>query len=406
MEPVKLELRTIRDENGMPYVSMYAAENAIGSVSVYPDQYNGYGYPYYFFARLQGKEKTWSIYYLCPLHFREDYLDPGKGNSRDLYGQLYRSFDETSEYIDKFAKHDMSAFDTLTLIRKIPFVSNAEYQQTYGPQRAAEAKSNGLELKRYYYCGMVHQYSYIKNGKKRMRTYSAVIEAQDLERTAEIPSQVARSFNNPFMAPVAQMASRVYTDARYDKKRGWIYTLMHYLDWTVTQRFILDAPEEDFAQLYKQVFIPTLNRGVTISDEVWASFKKRQAEINAANKAAREKNQAKKEEEKRVRKQEADAAAAKRAHDRELQDYLRKTQKEISDIRRSSYENTRKTNAKVREMWGDAIRGDTRFVDKYGDEHVLHTYSDHAYKRGDTYVTSDSPLDHGWDWEELEKKKY
>ena len=57
-------------------------------------------------------------------------------------------------------------------------------------------------------------------------------------------------------------------------------------------------------------------------------------------------------------------------------------------------------------MWSDTFRGDTRFVDKYGDEHVIHTYDNYAYKNGDTYVTSDSPLDHGWDWEELEKKKY
>ena len=81
-------------------------------------------------------------------------------------------------------------------------------------------------------------------------------------------------------------------------------------------------------------------------------------------------------------------------------------QKEIEAIRRSSYENTQKSQAKVREMWSDTFRGDTRFVDKYGDEHVIHTYDNYAYKNGDTYVTSDSPLDHGWDWEELEKKKY
>ena len=57
-------------------------------------------------------------------------------------------------------------------------------------------------------------------------------------------------------------------------------------------------------------------------------------------------------------------------------------------------------------MWGDVNQGNTRFVDRYGNEHVIHTYNNYAYKSGDTYVTSDSPLDHSYDWEELEKKKY
>ena len=53
------------------------------------------------------------------------------------------------------------------------------------------------------------------------------------------------------------------------------------------------------------------------------------------------------------------------------------------------------------------LEGNTRFVDRHGDEHVIHTYNNYAYKNGDSYVTIDSKLfDAGSDWEELEKKKY
>ena len=71
-----------------------------------------------------------------------------------------------------------------------------------------------------------------------------------------------------------------------------------------------------------------------------------------------------------------------------------------------SYEKRNKSQSKIREMWSDTILDNTRFVDKYGDEHVVHTLDRHVYKKGDSYISSDSSLDLGYDWEELEKKKY
>ena len=101
-----------------------------------------------------------------------------------------------------------------------------------------------------------------------------------------------------------------------------------------------------------------------------------------------------------------EADERRRQSNKELYDYVRKTQQEISDMRKDSYEKQKKAHDRVMEQWTDTIRGNTRFVDKQGNEHVIHTYNDYAFKKGDDYITSNSSLDHFSDWEELEKKKY
>ena len=63
------------------------------------------------------------------------------------------------------------------------------------------------------------------------------------------------------------------------------------------------------------------------------------------------------------------------------------------------------------DIWNDFEAIKTENSKKYqkirdGNEHIIHTYDDCAYKSGDHYVTSDSPWDHPKDYEELEKKKY
>lgn len=395
-----------RQEDGKDYVSMMVPEGCTSTVTVYPDRYQGYGYPYFFTVKNLSADKTWSTYYLSPCRYREDYLKEKSDFSKDLYGNCHRHFLEASAYIDHNARLDLKNVENLTMIRQIPYTTNQKILNERGPKKEEEARNNGLELKRYYYYGLVQEYSYTSNGRKRIRAYSAVVEGEDLERIATIPYQITKSFNDPFMAPIAQMAKQMYTNCRYDNSQGWIYTLMHYMDWRVTGKYVLDAREEDFETLYNKVFLPTIRGGANISETIWADFKAKQNSINQANKADRDKNEAKRQEEKRIRDQERAAADAKRERDRAFRENLRKTQQEIHDIQKSAWENTQKSQDKVREMWGDTIRGDTRFVDKYGNEHVIRTYDKYAYKSGDTYITSDSPLDHGWDWEELEKKKY
>lgn len=406
-EKIQMKTVTVRNpEDGKDYVTMKAAEGAAFEVSVFRDRYLGYGYPYYFRIKSWPKGGTWAMYYLSPSRYRQDFLSSRKDYSVDLYGSLYRQFVPTDEYIDNWAKSDLKDMEDLKLIKRIPFVSNDKILQKRGPEKTAAAKEKGMSLKRYYYCGMVHHYSYLYKGKLRMRAYSAVLEAEDLETVKSLPPSITSQLNNPFMKDIAQMALNSFSNARYDQTLGWVYSLLHYLDWRVTQKLVLDAAADSFESLYQQVFLPTLNGGITISDTVWKDFKERQDTINRANQEKRKKEAAVKEEKRRAaeetRKREEEARRKRQEH----WDYMRKTQQEISDIRKSAWENTQKSNAKVNEMWTDTIRGDTRFVDKYGNEHVLHTLDRHAYKSGDTYVTSDSPLDHGWDWEELEKKKY
>ena len=72
----------------------------------------------------------------------------------------------------------------------------------------------------------------------------------------------------------------------------------------------------------------------------------------------------------------------RRQSDREAREKLRRTREETAAIQNSSY------------------------TDRYGSEHVIHSTDKYAYRKGDTYVTSNHPLDYGYDWEELDKKKY
>ena len=202
---------------------------------------------------------------------------------------------------------------------------------------------------------------------------------------------------DPFMRMTMQS---VFKDMHYDANKGaYVRLTLNETGWTARQLFTLDCKLEDYEFAYRNIFDPIRKNGVGICDDIWNDYRQMQKEIDA-------KKQRLREEKREVARIQREANEQSRQSRQELYDYVRKTQQETHDILNSSYENHRKSQAKVREMWGDVNQGNTRFVDKYGNEHVIHTYDNYAYKSGDTYVTSNDPLDHSYDWEELKKKKY
>ena len=222
-----------------------------------------------------------------------------------------------------------------------------------------------------------------------------------------MPDSIVRALNDPFMARMAKQMMEGFANARYDDSlHEWIYTYSHYRDWRIESRLILDCREEVFAETMREVFQPAVRQGVHLTEQMRERVSAEQKAINETNRQKRAAEEQVNRENRARKEQQRAAEEERRQRHKQAQDQIRNTYREISEIRKSAWENQQKSQAKTREIWSDAIRGDTRFTDRYGNEHVIHTYNDHAYKRGDTYVTSDSPLDHDWDWEELKKKKY
>jgi len=222
---------------------------------------------------------------------------------------------------------------------------------------------------------------------------SAIVDGLDYCHWQDVQSPYALSMTgvNP---------SVVYPNYRYDENKGhYVYTDIFQYDWNFYRHIEMDVLKEDYEYAYKNIFVPIINHGVKICDDIWQDFRKENERLSEQRAARRED----KKQAQQIRKQMQDNARKAR---NETYDYIRKTQQEIAAMRKDSYEKQKQSHERVMEQWTDTIRGNTRFVDKHGDEHVLHTYDDYAYKKGDSYITSDSSLDHFSDYEELEKKKY
>lgn len=402
-------MRTICQEGtGLPLVQMWLPDDWKETVTVNPKVQTGYGEPEFITVSVVSPDRHSNVYYQSAFHYRDDLLSE-TASGYDSYGNLRRKFMTPEAFVDYLASIDFKENSTeVSVFSEKEWDTNPAQYDRYLKNVTGNADNDPYSAIGEVYCkGYQRIYSYKHKGYARKRLYSLIIRSTEYAYWAPVPELITRSLNDPFMASIAQRTIKNFPNARYEKTLNeWVYTISWFKDWRIDQRIILDSPESQFEELRNTVLRPLVSHGVYYTNELRARTDSRQ-------KTANEINRKKREEESRQRaaqKQENDRRRAeeeeRRARHRQAQESLRKTQREISDIRRSMYENTQKSQAKTREIWGDAIRGDTRFTDKYGDEHVIHTYNNYAYKNGDTYVTSDSPLDHDWDWEELEKKKY
>ncbi len=378
------------------YVEMLMPEGWRININTYRNTYGGYTYPYTFSVILTSPDNTVAIYYYSPRNFLDDHLNAFKENQVDDYGNMHHSFTKVEDYLDLMARSHLSNFGHYEFVRQID-PENMDKRRTRRREIAMkDAEENGEVLNWHYFDEKCRVYSYRYKDADRIRCYSAIIEGSDTTAWSVIPG--AASFMNDPMMKSAMMS--LYRNVRFDSGRNeYVYSSISDTSWNVRKILSMDCMDKDFEFVYSNIFRQIVARGVTICDEIWKDFRSIRQENEKVNAQIRE-------DRKKAAEINRKAAEERRRANQELYDYIRKTQDEIQDIRKSAYENSRRTHDKVSEMWTDVNRGNTRFVDRHGDEHVIHTYDNYAYKSGNTYVTSDSPLDHSYEWEELKKKKY
>ena len=383
-------------QSGKHYIEMSVPEDWSISIKEDRDSYGGYPYPYTFRINLRSPDHTVLISYFSPRRYIDDHLLSFRNGQIDDYGNLLRAYETLDDYLDRWATNDLKEYPEFAYAGPIGYPNMVQLEADRKKQALQKAEEKGNTLNWYCYKRMARAYSYKYKETERVRVYSGIIEAEDISQWSPVPGMNG-FMNDPFMRNTMQS---VFRDMHYDKNTGsYVRLTLNETGWTVRQLMIMDCMLKDYEYAYKMVFDPIRKNGVTISDDIWNEY----AQIKKEKDAERQKIR---EEKKEVARIQREAEAQRRESQKQLYDSIRRTQQETHDIINSSYENQRKSQAKVREMWGDVNQGNTRFVDKHGNEHVIHTYDNYAYKNGDTYVTSNDPLDHSYEWEELKKKKY
>ena len=376
------------------YVEMLVPEGWTSQINTY-DTYAGYSFPHTFTITNRSLDKTASIYYYSTRAYLDDHLHSFKDKSIDDYGNLMMHFMEAEQYLDSVANNAIGKYEDFGFVKQFDYTSNVQYENNK-QEKLKQCKNNNEVLNWYYYKRIVRVYKYKYNNYERRRCYSILLEGTDTTRWNRVPNQEMFRYD-PFML---QSMQSVFPNFQLDNQtNSYVYTGSSETYWMVKQYLCMDCLERDFDYLYENAFIPVKNECVTICDDIWNLFNKEKEENKKKYAAIRA-------DKKKASEIQRKANEERRQKNKELYEYVRNTQKQTHDMINDSYEKKRKSDAKIREMWSDTILDNTRFVDKYGDEHVVHTLDRHVYKKGDDYITSNSSLDLGYDWEELEKKKY
>ncbi len=375
----------------IPYVRMMAPEGWEKSVKKYPDSYNGYGYPYDFKVTSTSPDHSCTLNYHCPSRCVDDHLNPRKDYVVDEYGRLHCGCYLVEDILDQWAASALGKYENFHFIKQFDHKGNAEKQAEKEARILKEYEKNGgLDVLNWYvYKGVIREYGYTFKGHSFIRAYSMVLDAVDYVKWKTV-------YVSPFAT--LDLMRMVYPYLQYDQDRGqYIYVAYGLTSWMTKDIFSMDCLASDFDGLYQKVFLPAINEGVNLCDELSRDLSSTQKKIDERNAKLRKET----EEAAKLRN---DMKIKKMQDNRAQRAYFSQTQKDISALRQDSYKKKQATDARVRNAWSDAIRGDTRFEDRYGREHVIRTYDNHAYRSGDTYVTSNSPLDTPFGWEELKKK--
>ena len=386
------ELEIFGTTDNLKYVQMLVPEGWTSRINTFKDAYGGSKYPYQFTIAHEPADKTAGVYYYSPVNYTDDHLRNFADYQVDDFGFKYRKIKDMPTILDESVLSRFKEYN-MQRIQHFPFASNDLISAQRHQGSITEAVRRGNAYNAHYYYGGINIYAYKYNNRDRIRMASAIVDGLDYCHWQDVQSPYALSMTgvNP---------SVVYPNYRYDENKGhYVYTDIFQYDWNFYRHIEMDVLKEDYEYAYKNIFVPIINHGVKICDDIWQDFRKENERLSKQRAARRED----KKQAQQIRKQMQDNARKAR---NETYDYIRKTQQEIAAMRKNSYEKQKQSHERVMEQWTDTIRGNTRFVDKHGDEHVLHTYDDYAYKKGDSYITSDSSLDHFSDYEELEKKKY
>lgn len=382
-------------KDGMRFVSMLVPKDItdlkIRTYTDYPANYRGRGFPYEFLITLYPSDYLYQVGCFSPRHYVDDYLENFDEETVDDYGTSLRHYNNLESYLDEFALF-CNEGRRMKVIKTKDRDCHQKQEQYLQQLQESFWKEDPLKvLEKAEYRSVDRVYSYISDrGTERYMCYSATVKACAFVRWAEVPGA------GDYSPEIIQM---VYPNAYFDKDRQtYMYTTEYQTVWDISNLLVLSCEAADFPEAYAD-FDLIVENGVTLCPDILLDFRRCQEEIDAANRARRE-------EKSQVQAIQQEYAEEKSERDRQLHEYLMNTQQQINEIHNSAYEHTRDTIDRTNEHFSDTFRGDTRFVDRHGNEHVIHTTDDHVYKSGNTYVTSDTQLSHGPDWEELQKKKY
>ncbi len=398
--------KTLTDENGTGYVTMLVPQDISGiKITVrkeYPRFYEGYGWPLRYLITFRSPQGRYQMGVFSGRSFLDDHLLQFDEEYVDEYGAYLKHFPGFADYVDEFAAACNPGKD-LRFIRQI---NDPNEQQLNEKGKAAvensfEKSEDLYSLLNYMNTRADRLYSYSESGREKYICYSMAMEA----------FQYARWVSAPDGDP--QKLSREYPYIYYDERLGRnLYAGQYETNWSVSQITGLLCDASDFEEAYRDFSAITAN-GQKLHPDIRKALRDYGSEIDKNLKAKREKERIiRQQEAERIEEEKAkqkiwqDYEAEKRERDWQLYEYVRNTQQDIADIHNSSYSSHNDMWDRMSEGWSDTFRGNTRFTDRQGKEYVIHTTDDHAYKSGNTFVTSDRPLDHTLDWEELKKKKY
>ena len=394
----------ITDENGKNYIKANKLDGFRYEVKRNDKVRNGYGYPFDFRINAWSKDETALFTYFCPLHYIDDdqYLPNPKNEFKyDEYGRKLRTFMKVDDFVQQWFKDFIDKYKP-TLVKKFyPMIDNVdqkERQQKEYDQLVAK-KHSGETIDSHYHWAVIYIYAYEKNGYKRRKAIEC--EVYGTKKT------LYQACDMRLYSPISMDLFHMAYPKTVTGSDGKLYSPFNtYRIWSVSRMGALDCLEKDFDNYYQYFY-----NELFTWDDCWAKTlieetNQLQSKLDEEYKRKREAKAQERAEQRRIAEDERRRAEEKRESDRRFYENLRKTQQETHDIWKQAHENSKKAHDRAFEQWSDTFNDRTRFVDKYGDEHVIRTFDNYAYKSGDTYVTSDYDRGDILGWERLEKKKY
>ena len=394
----------ITDQNGKNYIKAEKLDGFRYEVKRNDKVRNGYGYPFDFRINAWSPDETALYTYFCPLNYIDDdqYLpDPNNEFKYDEYARKLRTFLKVEDFVNAWFKDFKAKYNPKLISQTFPNidgVTQKERQQKEYDELVAK-KRKGETIDSHYHWAGIFVFEYEKTGYLRRK----VVECEIYSTKKTLYQECDMRLYTPISMDLFKMA---YPKA-IKGSDGKLYSPFNtYNIWTVSRMGALDCLAKDYDKYYPYFF-----NELYTWDDYWAKTLIQecddlQAKIDAEYKRKRETRAKEREEQRRVAEIQRREAEEKRESDRRFYENLRKTQQETHDIWKQAHENSKKAHDRAFEQWSDAFNDRTRFVDKYGNEHVIRTYDDYAYKSGDTYVTSKYDRGDVLGWERLEKKKY
>ena len=253
--------------DGIRYVEMMYPENWSIDIKTEKERYGGLLYPYVFRITLKAPDDQRAVSYFSPRIYKDDHLIDYQNNQIDDHGNLLHGFTKIDDYLKMWAESDLKGRENLKRIEVTEFPETAKQQEERKIKAAVECKKEGCILHDHYYNKALAAYSYTFNGGEWVRAYTGVIEAGHVVgyKTMEIGA---------FATLEASMKDKLkdYLPKRPQQDGSFTYPLVDEIRWSVGGLFTLDCRLEDYKDACREVFVPIINEGATICDDIWKDF--------------------------------------------------------------------------------------------------------------------------------------